>query len=170
MSDESRQPGLARLFLVNPDSILGLMIFSVVLAIQEESTPPLVLALVSMAGVFALWVAHVFAHTVAGHSITKDHRVSLVTSFRHSVADAWPMFAWTAPSVSVLLVAPLVGWTGAEAANISLYVMFGTLFVFGYLVFAYRRRRFAVRVLGGLATALVGSFVVGVELVARYIH
>lgn len=170
MSEESFQRRWGRLFLVNPDSILGLMIFSVVLAIQEEDTPPDVLALVSMAGVFALWVAHVFAHTVAGHSITQDHRVSLATSFRHSVADAWPMFAWTAPSVLVLLVAPLFGWSGPTAANIALGVMFGTLFAFGYLVFAYRGRAWAVRVLGGLATALVGSFVVGVELVARYIH
>jgi ABC-type thiamin/hydroxymethylpyrimidine transport system permease subunit len=48
--------------------------------------------------------------------------------------------------------------------------MFATLFLFGYLVFQYRRRSVLTRILGGLATALAGMIVIGVELVVRYIH
>jgi len=170
MIEEPTQHPLGRLFLLNPDSILGLMMFSVVLAVQDEQSSPFELVLVSFAGVFALWVAHVFAHTIAGHSVTEDHRVSLWRAFRASVHDAMPMFLWPAPSVVTLLVAPMVGLDTASAVDLAFTLMFATLFLFGFLVFQYRRRSVLTRVLGGLATALAGVLVIGVELVVRYIH
>ena len=170
MSEEPTQHPLGRLFLLNPDSILGLMMFSVVLAVQDEQSSSFELVLVSFAGVFALWVAHVFAHTIAGHSVTEDHRISLWKAFRASVHDAMPMFLWPAPSVVTLLVAPIFGVDTASAVDLAFAVMFATLFLFGFLVFQYRRRSVLTRIVGGLATALAGMIVIGVELFVRYIH
>jgi hypothetical protein len=170
MSEELTQHPLGRLFLLNPDSILGLMMFSVVLSVQDDNVAPFELIIVSLAGVFALWVAHVFAHTIAGHSVTEDQSVSLGHAFRASVHDAMPMFLWPAPSAVVLLIAPLTGVSTTVSVNLSLVVMFATLFLFGYLVFRYRRRSVSTRILGGLATALVGMIVIGVELLVRYLH
>jgi hypothetical protein len=64
----------------------------------------------------------------------------------------------------------MVGMDTPSAVNLAFAVMFATLFLFGYLVFQYRRRNLLTRVLGGLATALAGMIVIGVELVVRYIH
>ena len=101
---------------------------------------------------------------------TEDHRISLWKAFRASVHDAMPMFLWPAPSVVTLLIAPMVGLDTASAVDVAFAVMFATLFLFGFLVFQYRRRSVLTRILGGLATAFAGMIVIGVELVVRYIH
>lgn len=170
MSEESIPRRVGRLFIVNPDSILGLMMFGVVLVLQDAEQSPPDLAIVSLAGVFALWIAHVFAHTIAGYDATRNHTVTVRASFRHSVNEAWAMFAWSAPSAGILFIAPLFGWSSELATNVSLAIMMAMLFIFGFLVFAYRGRPLLTRFVGATATCAVGLVVVIVELLVRAIH
>ncbi len=161
---------VSRIFQLNPDSILGLIMFGVVVGMQEPTESPLSMTLVSLVGVFALWMGHVFAHTMAGNGVTKDHHMPLVVSLRHSLRESWPMFAWTAPSMLVLLIVPMFGVSTEDATMASLFTMMGSLFVIGGLVFAARRRSIPWRIFAGLSTSLVGVVIVAVEILVRGLH
>lgn len=160
----------SRIFLLNPDSILGLIMFGVVLGMQDDNISALEKAVTSFVGVLALWIGHVFAHTMAGNGVTEDHRVTWRTSLKKSLQRSWPMFAWTAPSMLVLLFAAIFNWPGAVASNFSLITMMTTLFLIGSLIIATRGRSLARRVAGGLATCAVGVIVVMIEILVRGIH
>ena len=161
---------VSRIFQLNPDSILGLIMFGVVLGMQEPSDSPMAKAIISFVGVFALWIGHVFAHTMAGNNVTQDHHVSLRTSLKQSLRTSWPMFVWTAPSLAVLLISPMFGASDAQSTDAGLYAMMISLFVIGGLIFAARRRSIPWRILAGLATSLVGVVIVVVEIAVRGLH
>jgi hypothetical protein len=159
-----------RLFQLNPDAILSLVVFGVSIAAQDSGTSASEMLVIVTISIFVLFLAHVFAHTMAGHGIKKGETISLRQSFGTAIRNAASMFIWVIPAAVPLVLGAMGLLTEDDASNTALGLMFAGLFVFGYLVFYVRHSRWYVCVLGSLATGFIGIFVVVIELIARFIH
>jgi len=159
-----------RFFLLNPDAILSLVVFGVSIAAQDEGTSASEMLVIVTIAIFVLFIAHVFAHTMAGHGIKNGEIISLRQSFGTAIRNAVSMFMWVIPAAVPLILGAMGLLTADDASNSALALMFAGLFVFGYLVFYARHSRWYVCVLGSLATGLIGIFVVAIELIARFAH
>lgn len=161
-----------RFFQLNPDAILSLVVFGVAVAVTSDNpdTPALDALIIVTSSVVALFVAHVFAHSVAGHGVKNGRLVGFREAFANAIRNAFSMFVWVLPATVPLVIGAFGAITTAKAESFALVLMFGGLFVFGFLVFYVQHSRWYVCVLGSLATGLMGTFVVAIELLARFLH
>jgi hypothetical protein len=170
MSEKPAPKFEGRLFQLNPDAILSLVVFGVAAAAQDPETPASDSLLIVTFSIIALFVAHVFAQTLAGHGIKGGEVVGVRQAFGIAIRNALSMFIWVLPA-SVPLVLGAAGLLTADQAGLyALILMFAGLFVFGFLVFYARHSRWYTCLLGSLATGLIGILVVAIELLARFLH
>lgn len=159
-----------RFFQLNPDAVLSLVVFGVAIAAQSPGTPADDMLFIVIISIVALFIAHVFAHTMTGHGIKNGEMVSLRQSFGTAIRNAFSMFVWVIPAAIPLVLGAMGVLTADVSSNIALILMFAGLFVFGFLVFYARHSRWYVCLLGSLATGLIGILVVAIELIAHLLH
>ncbi|GAB2814786.1 hypothetical protein GCM10027022_00980 [Alpinimonas psychrophila] len=161
-----------RFFQLNPDAVLSLVVFGVAVAVTAENpdTPAVDALIIVVSSIVALFVAHVFAHSVAGHGFKNGRLVGFREAISIAIQNAVSMFMWVLPATVPLVLGAIGIITTAEADRYALLLMFGGLFAFGFLVFYVRHSKWYVCVLGSLATGLMGTLVVAIELIARLLH
>ena len=150
--------------LVTPDAVYGLILFSALIgAVDDDDSDTLEVLVVSVASLVIFWGAHVFAGTVASHGA----ETQLGSAFRRSVTHSMGMlYAAILPAV-VLLLGVFNVVTADEAVGIALLVATVVLGVLGYSAFALRRRHLAIRILGGIGTALFGLLMILLNIVVH---
>lgn len=121
--------------------------------------------------VLVFWAAHIYAGTVAMHGQrTNDglRHVGLKEALRHSFTGAHGLLASLVLPGAVLFVSALGLIDDYLAQWIALWVNVGVLAMLGYV--AYRRKGAAMhlRVLGALATASFGIFIVLVKALVTH--
>ncbi|MBK5238274.1 MAG: hypothetical protein JJE28_04080 [Actinomycetales bacterium] len=161
-----------RFFQLNPDAVLSLVVFGVAVAVtaQNPDTPAVDGLVIVASSIVALFTAHVFAHSVAGHGFKNGRLIGFREAFANAIRNAVSMFIWVLPATVPLILGALGIISAEEADQYALALMFGGLFAFGFLVFYVRHSKWYICVLGSLATGLMGTLVVAIELVARLLH
>ena len=159
-----------RFFQLNPDAILSLVVFGVAVAAQSPETSAGKVLFIVVISIVVLFIAHVFAQTMAGHGIKNGTLVGLRPSFGAAIRNAVSMFIWVIPATIPLVLGAFGVLAAGDAGHIALVLMFVGLFVFGFLVFYARHSRWYVCLIGSLATGLIGILVVMIELLVRLVH
>jgi hypothetical protein len=105
-----------------------------------------------LAGVtlIVFWLAHVYAHTIAGHGAAKSVRAALA----HALETSSGMLIAAIPSTVVLLLG--VAGLLPDAADWSLVLAVVVLGVLGWQSFAERGSGVGGRVVGAVVSALLG--------------
>ena len=149
---------------VTADAVYGLILYSALVAgVSDENSTALEVLVLSVASLVIFWGAHVFAGTVAGHGAETNLRGALRRSLGHS---SGMLYVAILPSLALLLgVAHLVG--ADDAVNLALLVATVVLGALGYNAFAQRKRPVAIRILGGLGTALFGLLLILLNVIVH---
>lgn len=118
--------------------------------------------LVAITTLLVFWIAHVYARTLAGHGRRDGEDVRLGESLRRAVAHSNGML-WSAIPATLVL---LLGIAGAlpDASDWALLVNLVVLGVLGYQALSERGRAIPLRVLGAVATALLGLVIILVKI------
>ena len=145
-------------------AIYGLVVFQVLIAAQSDDPhePALLVLLWAVLSFLGFYIAHVFAEVVARHGATE-----LGAAIRHGFSHSSGMlYAGILPTLTILIAAA-AGSGGEDAAGWALLVGLLVLVFLGYQATAQRRPRVIARVLGGIATALIGFVVIFIEYVVH---
>ena len=150
--------------LVTPDAVYGLILFSALIgAVDDDDSEALEVLVVSVASLVIFWGAHVFAGTVAAHGAETQLGLALRRAVTHSMGM---LYAAILPALALLLgVLNVV--TAYESVGIALLVATVVLGLLGYSAFALRRRHVAIRILGGIGTALFGLLMILLNIVVH---
>lgn len=143
----------------SPAAIYGLIVFTAFVTIAEDHAESIEdMLATSVASLIVFFIAHVFAHTLTEHS-QHGFRAALRNAIRHGAG----MLYASVPSVIVLVVSDLAGATLEDAVDNCLLTAFIVLAILGYHAFQSRRAPFLGRILGAVATAMLGIFIVILE-------
>jgi hypothetical protein len=145
-------------------AIYGLVVFQVLIAAESDDPhdPALLVLLWAVLSFLGFYIAHVFAEVVARHGA-----VELGLAIRHGFAhSAGMLYAAILPTLTILIAAA-AGSSGNDAAGWALLVGLFVLAFLGYQATAQRRKRIWSRILGGIATALIGLVVIIIEYVVH---
>lgn len=168
--------------IVTPEAVYGLVLFAaIVAAISDESDADTGGAALDLNGTtypinqstgvlifvvlstLVFWAAHVFAHAVAGHGVRDGRPVPLREATRRAFHNsAGMLYAPILPAVPLLLGAfGLIPDT--VTVDAALWTSVGVLAILGFLAFTAKRANWIIRILGGLGTALLGLFIIGLN-------
>lgn len=143
----------------SPAAIYGLIVFTAFVTIAEDHAESIEdMLATSVASLIVFFIAHVFAHTLTEHS-EHGFRASLRNAVRHGAG----MLYASVPSIIVLIVSWAAGATIHDTVNSCMLTTFITLAILGYHAFQSRRAPFLGRILGAVATAMLGIFIVILE-------
>lgn len=106
--------------------------------------------------VIVFWIAHVYAGTVAGHSLVEGEETTLRTAFRRSLRRSVGFLTSALIPSSLLLIGALRVIPDVLAIWLALWVGVVLLGALGYRAFALRGSDWTVRILGALGTAALG--------------
>lgn len=156
--------GRVRAKLVTADAVYGLILFSALIgAVDDDDSDALEVLLISVASLIIFWGAHVFAGTITGHGA--DARLG--EAFRHAVVhSAGMLYAAILPSLALLLGVFHV-FSADIAVSIALTASTVILGILGYSAFAQRGSHVAIRILGGIGTALFGLLMIILNIVVH---
>ena len=143
----------------SPAAIYGLIVFTAFVTIAEDHAESIEdMLATSIASLVIFFIAHVFAHTLTEHS---EHGFRAAT--RNAVRHGAGMLYASVPSILVLVICGFSGATIHDAVDYCMLTTFAVLAILGYHAFQSRRAPFFVRILGALATAMLGLFIVILE-------
>lgn len=143
----------------SPAAIYGLIVFTAFVTIAEDHAESIEdMLATSVASLIVFFIAHVFAHTLTEHS-EHGFRVASRNALRHGAG----MLYASIPSIVVLVIAGFAGATLADAVDYCMMAAFIVLAILGYHAFQSRRAPVLGRILGALATAMLGIFIVILE-------
>lgn len=143
----------------SPAAIYGLIVFTAFVTIAEDHAESIEdMLATSVASLVVFFIAHVFAHTLTEHS---EHGLRAAT--RNAVRHGAGMLYASVPSILVLVIADLSGATISDAVDYCLLAAFTVLAILGYHAFQSRRARWVTRIVGAIATAMLGIFIVILE-------
>lgn len=106
--------------------------------------------LVAGVTLIVFWLAHVYAHTIAGHAAANSVRTALA----HALETSSGMLIAAIPSTTVLLLG--VAGLLPDSADWSLVLAVVVLGVLGWLSFAERGTGIGGRIVGAIVSALLG--------------
>ena len=143
----------------SPAAIYGLIVFTAFVTIAEDHAESIEdMLATSVASLVVFFIAHVFAHTLTEHA---DHGFRSAT--RNALRHGAGMLYASIPSIVVLIVCGFSGATISDAVDYCLLAAFVVLAILGYHAFQSRRAPVLGRLLGALATAMLGIFIVILE-------
>jgi hypothetical protein len=153
---------------VTVDAVYGLILYSALIgASSDENSSALEVLLVSAASLVIFWGAHVFAGILATHGVKDGAEIGLRpaigSAFRHS---SGMLYAAILPSVA-LLAGVFHAITADDAVSIALLVATLVLGVLGFAAFAQRGRPVAIRIFGGIGTALFGLLMIVLNIIVH---
>ena len=106
--------------------------------------------------VIVFWVAHVYAGTVAGHSVTQGVGTTLGTAFRASLRRSLGFLTAALIPSLLLLIGALRIIPDDVAIWVALWLGVLVLGALGYNAFAVRGSSWTIRILGSSSTAALG--------------
>lgn len=143
----------------SPAAIYGLIVFTAFVTIAEDHAESIEdMLTTAVASLVIFFIAHVFAHTLTEHS-EHGFRAATRNALRHGAG----MLYASVPSILVLLIVDALGGTLGDAVDYCLLAAFVVLAVLGYHAFQSRRAPVWARLLGAVATAMLGLFIVVLE-------
>jgi hypothetical protein len=150
---------------VTPDAVYGSILYSALIgAVSDDDSSAVEVVIVSGISLIVFWAAHVFAGTVAGHGVKDGVVTPLGASFRRSIAHSSGMlYAAILPTLALLLGVFHVTSVD-DAVSIALFTATVILGVLGFQSFAQRGSPIAIRILGGLGTALFGAIMIALNI------
>ena len=141
--------------LATPPAIYGLIVYEALIATtSDHADSTLEVLLVAATSLVVFYLAHVFAEAVASHGADRL-RTAVGRAFRYS---AGMLYAAILPTL-VLIVCIFAAVGANDASNYAMLAGTLVLGVLGFLSFRQRRAKVWLCVLGGLATALLGLFI-----------
>ena len=149
---------------VTADAVYGLILYSALIAgVSDDDETALEVLLISAASLVIFWGAHVFAGTVAGHGAETALGTALRRAFGHS---SGMLYASILPSL-VLILGAFHLLAADDAVNLALLAATIVLGVLGYYAFSQRKRPVIIRILGGLGTAVFGTFMIVLNVIVH---
>lgn len=154
--------------LVTPDAVYGTILYAALIgAVSDDDESALDVFVVSAASLIIFWGAHVFAGTVATHGVKDGESIRLRTAIGRSIGHSSGMlWASILPSLSLVLGAVHLIPTD-DAVSLALLVSTVILGVLGYRAFSQRRSPVAIRILGGVGTALFGALMILLNIIVH---
>jgi hypothetical protein len=150
-------------FLVRPSVIYGTVIVSAVIVAARDDDPDLELIALALGTIAIVWVAHVFSEIAAGQHTVTNPPIPFGVVLRHAMVHGAGLLV----SVILPVVFLLAGALGLLARSVAYYASLGvgvlSMAALGWFVFAHRGNHWPVRLLGGLATGLLGAGVVALN-------
>lgn len=143
----------------SPAAIYGLIVFTAFVTIAEDHAESIEdMLATSVASLIIFFIAHVFAHTLTEHA-EHGFRAATRNALRHGAG----MLYASVPSVIVLTIVDASGGSLNDAVDYCMLTTFGVLAILGYYAFQSRRAPIWARLLGAVATAMLGIFIVALE-------
>ncbi|MGG7463330.1 MULTISPECIES: hypothetical protein [unclassified Plantibacter] len=152
--------------LITEESVYGTILVSgmiVVSGTYEATSWQTFLSVIGTVVVF--WAAHVYAGTVAGHSIDPGDRTTLTVAFRRSFRRSLGFLLSALPPAAVLLLGARRIVPDAAAIWVALWLGVVILGVIGYSAFTIRGSSWPVRIVGALGTAAFGAAMIVLKAV-----
>lgn len=146
---------------VTPDAVYGLILYSALIGgVSNDDSSSFTVLFVAGTSLIIFWGAHVFAGTIAGHGVKEGREVPLRTAMRIAIGHSSGMlYASILPSLPLVVgIFHLVSTN--TAVDVALYIAMVVLGLLGYNAFAERKASIALRVLGGVGTALFGLLMI----------
>jgi hypothetical protein len=143
-----------------PVAIYGLIVYTSLLMIMSDDGDVPDTVADSVVTLLIFFLAHVFAQTLSDHGAHPLGR-----AIRHGFSHSAGMLYAAVPPTLVMLVA---GAQGSDADDATFFAVCTTMLVLAFLGYvAYMRTGAAqwVRILGAIATALLGAFMAVLEYV-----
>ncbi len=146
-------------WLVGPSFIYGTIFVTAVMVVAEDTQSNLDVFLITFGTIVAVWVAHTFSEVVAGGPSGSVAPTPPREILRHALEHSEGLLAAGVLPLLMLLLGSFLGtehWTYYAAVGIAVV----SLAVVGW--FAVRRRGYGwpYRLVGSVATAVVGALVV----------
>lgn len=143
----------------SPAAIYGLIVFTAFVTIAEDHSESAEdMLATSVASLIIFFIAHVFAHTLTEHA-EHGFRAATRNALRHGAG----MLYASVPSILVLVILDASGGSLADAVDYCMLATFAVLAILGYHAFQSRKAPIWARLLGALATAMLGLFIVVLE-------
>jgi len=143
----------------SPAAIYGLIVFTAFVTIAEDHSESVEdMLATSVASLIIFFIAHVFAHTLTEHA-EHGFRGATRNALRHGAG----MLYASVPPILVLMIVDASGGSLADAVDYCMLATFGVLAILGYHAFQSRKAPIWARLLGALATAMLGLFIVVLE-------
>jgi hypothetical protein len=153
--------------LVRPATIYGTIIVSAVIVAADDNDSDLDVFLLTIASTVLIWLAHLLSEAVAGEHAVTNPPTPLRVVFRYALSSsAGLLFAAVLPLLFLLLgVFDILSESLAYFAALAAAVL--SLAVLGWLVFAHRGSAWPIRLVGALATAILGAVVILLKAIAH---
>jgi len=146
--------------LVTVDAIYGLILYAALIAaVSDEDSHPVEVLLVSVFSLVIFWGAHVYAGTIVNHVGKAPLHSAIWTAMKHSSGMLW---ASILPSVPLVLGAFHV-LDDDDAVDIALLIVTILLGILGYIALKARGANVAVRIFGGIGSALFGTLIIALN-------
>ena len=149
--------GRPRLLLISEESVYGSVLVGGMIVVSRGYGATSWETFLSVLGtVLVFWIAHVYAGTVAEYHTAVGADETLRTAVRHAILRSIGFLtAAIAPSI-VLLLGAFEAIPDDLAVWVALWLGVAILAVVGYRVFAWRGHNMLIRIVGSLATAMMG--------------
>ncbi|MDQ1121651.1 hypothetical protein [Microbacterium trichothecenolyticum] len=147
----------------SPAAIYGLIVYASFVSIAEdhaESSWDLLGE--SVFPLIVFFIAHVFAHTLTDHG-THGLRRSTRDAMRHGAG----MLYASLPAALCLVYGGITDATAEDASDWTAYVSIVVLALLGYNAYRSRGSSLVVRLVGALATAILGVLIIGLEVLVH---
>lgn len=146
--------------LVTVDAIYGLILYAALIAaVSDEESHPVEVLFVSVFSLVIFWGAHVYAGTIVNHVGNSPLHVAIGKAMRHS---SGMLVAAILPSVPLVLGAFGV-LNDDDSVDYALLIVTVLLAVLGYVALKIRGANIAVRILGGIGSALFGTLIIALN-------
>jgi hypothetical protein len=143
--------------LVTEESVYGTLLVSGLIVVAGSHDDSSWEAFVGVLGtVIVIWVAHVYAGTVAGHHGLEEGEATLGVAFRRSLRRSMGFLIAALIPLSLLLIGTLRIIEDDVAMRIALWLGVLVLGAIGYRAFASRGSSWTIRILGSICTASLG--------------
>lgn len=143
----------------NPEAIYGLIVFTAFVTISSDHAVDAWDILDTAAWTLVVfYIAHVFAHTLTDHG-----KRSLGDAMMHAMRHASGMLYAAIPAALVLVVCGVQGLSAETAYEAATWTTTIVLAVLGYAAYWRRGAHVVTRIIGALATAALGLFIVLLE-------
>ena len=165
--------------VVTADAVYGTILFAALVAVSSEEDAPegltldlspaeidagesLSVLLIAGVSLFAFFLAHVYARTIAGHGVRNGWEVGVGAAVRDALRESSGMLIAAVPS-TILLGLGALGIL-PDAPDWALLGALVVLFALGYQALAERGARVWLRLVSGLVSALLGLVVILIDV------
>lgn len=166
--------------VVTADAVYGTILFAALVAVSGEDEGPddaltldlspaeidagesLSVLLIAGVSLFAFFLAHVYARTIAGHGVRDGREVGVGESLRGALRESSGMLVAAVPS-TILLGLGAFGLL-PDAPDWALLGALVVLFALGYQALAERGARVWLRLVSGVVSALLGFVVILIDV------